>query len=72
MSFTIDWHPNVRKYLRKLPKESSTRIVEKIQRIKDNPFHYLEHLESKKLYKLRIGNFRALIDANLSTKSLKV
>jgi len=68
--YSVNWHPRVSRWLDKLPKEMSSRIVKKIDQIKNNPFRYLEHYEGAKLYKLRIGDYRALIDVNLRNKIL--
>tara|TARA_Y100000310_G_C20508564_1_gene727659 strand:- start:606 stop:866 length:261 start_codon:yes stop_codon:yes gene_type:complete len=72
MGYTIKWHPKVRKYLRKLHKDISSRIVRKVKQIQNNPFHYLEHYEGEKYYKLRIGEYRALIDIEFENKILCV
>tara|TARA_Y100000034_G_scaffold122730_1_gene168550 strand:+ start:2494 stop:2610 length:117 start_codon:yes stop_codon:yes gene_type:complete len=34
MSFDINWHPKIRKFLRKLSPEISKRIVKKIKEIR--------------------------------------
>ena len=68
--FSINWHPNVRRFLRKLPANISKRIINKIKSIQENPFRYLEHFEGKNYYKLRIGDYRALIDVDVQGKIL--
>ncbi len=40
--------------------------------MKDDPFHYLEHYEGGDVYKLRIGDYRALIDVDFLNPILKV
>jgi mRNA-degrading endonuclease RelE of RelBE toxin-antitoxin system len=72
MTYSIEWHPNVRDFLRKLPKEIATRLTKKIRSIKDDPFHFLQHYEGEKTYKLRIGDYRALIDIDFKDKVLFV
>ena len=71
MSFSIDWDYNARDFLNKLPKNIATRIFDKIESIKNNPFRFLEHYEGK-YYKLRIGDYRALIDINFEEKTIIV
>ncbi len=71
MSFLIEWDEKVLSYLKKLPKNISERIFNKVESIIDNPFHFLEHYEGK-YYKLRIGDYRALIDINFEKKILIV
>ena len=60
------------KFLGKLPKNISERIKNKLRVVRKNPFHYLEHYESEDVYKLRIGDYRALIDVDGSRKILFV
>jgi mRNA-degrading endonuclease RelE of RelBE toxin-antitoxin system len=72
MPFDIEWHPSVRRVLRKLPQEISTRIVKKVKTIIDNPFRYLEHYAGDSRYKLRIGAFRLLIEVDFQKKVLKI
>ena len=72
MTYSVEWHPKVRKFLRKLPKDISKRIVLKVQEVRKEPFHYLEHYEGKDYYKLRVGDYRMLIDVDLKDKVLFV
>lgn len=72
MSYGIKWNPKPSKYLEKLPKEIASRILGKVDIIKDNPFRYLEHYEGADVYKLRIGNYRLLIDVDFSNKILRI
>lgn len=72
MIYSVEWHPNVKQFIKKLPKNIAERIVKKITLITTNPFHYLEHYEGENLYKLRIGEYRILIDVDFSEKILKI
>ncbi len=63
MSFSIEWDDNALDFIRKLPKNISERIIDKVDSIKEYPFRFLEHYEGK-YYKLRIGDYRALIAQN--------
>lgn len=69
MSYSVEWDPKALKFLEKLPKNIAERILKKLDVIKENPFRYLEHYEGD-YYKLRIGDYRALIDINLKNKTL--
>jgi len=71
MSFSIEWDEKVLGYLKKLPKNISERIFNKVESIKENPFHFLEHYEGE-YYKFRIGDYRALIDIDFENKILIV
>ena len=69
MSYSIKWHPHAVKFLEKLSKENSERILKKLDVIKEDPFRFLEHYEGD-YYKLRIGDYRFLIDINFDLKLL--
>jgi mRNA-degrading endonuclease RelE of RelBE toxin-antitoxin system len=71
MSYSIEWDEKVIIFLKKLSKNISERIFNKVESIKINPFDFLEHYEGK-YYKLRIGDYRALIDIDFEKKILIV
>ena len=70
MSYSVEWHPKVRKFLHKLPKDISERIVLKVKELQEDPFRYLEHYEGKNYYKLRVGDYRMLIDIEFNNEVL--
>ena len=72
MSYSVEWHPKVRKFLLKLPKEVSQRIVLKVNEAQEDPFRYLEHYEGNDYYKLRIGDYRLLVDVDFQNRILFV
>jgi mRNA interferase RelE/StbE len=69
MSYSIKWHPQAFKVLKKLPKNIIKRVLDKFGEIVKDPFRFVEHYEGQTLYKLRIGDYRALVDID-SEKSL--
>ena len=72
MSYIVKWHPKAFKVLGKLPKDMIQRVLNKVDIVKDDPFRFLEHFEAKNTYKLRIGDYRALMDVDIETKLLLV
>tara|TARA_Y100000310_G_scaffold127875_1_gene127043 strand:+ start:1576 stop:1827 length:252 start_codon:yes stop_codon:yes gene_type:complete len=62
VNYLIKLHPKVDKFLRKLDEKIANRIKQKLRRLRYKPFRYLEHFESVNCYKLRIGDYRALVD----------
>ena len=72
MTYKISFHPKVKKFFQKHQDDTAKRILNKLHTIKSNPFRYLDHYEGEKLYKLRIGDFRALIDVDNEKKILYV
>ena len=58
----------MQRFVAKLPSEIARRIVSKVNSIKDSPFHFLEHHEGADFYKLRIGDYRVLVDVDTAEK----
>ena len=71
MSYKIKLTPQAEKFLDKLEKKEALRIINKLKEVSKDPFRYLEHYEGEG-YKLRIGNYRGLIDVNLQNGILKI
>lgn len=66
--YKVKIHPKVNRFLKNCDKALSGRIKKKLKLLKSNPFKYLEHYERERLYKLRIGDYRALVDVDNSRK----
>jgi len=60
------------KVLKKLPKKAIERILHKVDDVKENPYRFLEHFEGKKEHKLRIGDYRALVEIKLQDRLLLI
>lgn len=72
MSFDVQWHKRALKALSKLPKYLIVKINSKIISIKKDPFRHVEHFEGKDLFKLRFGDYRAVIKVDSSSKTIKI
>lgn len=72
MSYTVKWRPKVLDELEKLPKVVSKRIVRKLSLIQEDPHHFLERLLGDPGYKLRVGDYRIIIDIIENEKLLAV
>ncbi len=72
MSYSIKWHPQAYRVLKKLPKHLIKRVLDKLDFISKDPFRFLEHFEGENYYKLRIGNYRVLIEIELKELILLV
>ena len=64
MTFEIRWDKKALEFLRKLDRSISKRIVQKVDQIKSDPRRYLEPLKEIGGYKLRIGDYRVIIDVD--------
>lgn len=74
--YKLLYHPRCKKFLKKIPKKDSKRIVEKIDEVCENPFS--ESLNIKKLadtknsYRLRVGNIRIVYEVDTLGQKLFV
>lgn len=62
MTYQIKWHPQALKILKKLPKSTISRVLNKFDKISSDPHRFAEHFEGSDLFKIRIGSYRALIE----------
>jgi len=59
-------------FLNKLEKDIKERIWDKLQQCKLNPFHFLEHIEDRGGFKLRVGDYRVIIDVDRTNNILHI
>ena len=72
MAYKIEWDKKAGRFLSKLPSAVSRRIAHKVQQLQDHPFVYLEHYEGKRLFKLRVGDYRVLVDVDHKERIIAV
>lgn len=68
MLYTILLHPKVEKFLKSCDQRLSERVRSKLKMLADDPFRFLEHVVGQDFFKLRIGDYRALVDVDQSRK----
>ena len=68
--YSIEIEKNAEKFLKKLPKKDAELILKKIYSIRDNPFRFLKRLQGQKLWRLRISDYRAIIDVVISANKI--
>ena len=72
MTYSIKWRPKAVKELHKLPRDVAVRLVKKVDSLKENPMRFLEKLRGDPGFKLRVGDYRALIDVKEEEKIIAV
>ena len=72
MAYTIKWRPKALEELRKLPREEIVRILHRLKFATENPHHFLERLVGDDGYKLRVGDYRVIIDIVEEEKVLAI
>lgn len=70
--YEVEFTKSSKRFLKKLSKEDSTIILNKIYSIRDNPFRFLKRLQGQKLWRLRIGDYRAIVDVIISANQIIV
>ena len=68
--FQIEITETAKKFLKKLNKKETEFILNKIYSIRDNPFRFLKRLQEEKLWRLRIGVYRAIVDVIISMNKI--
>ena len=70
--YSIQIEKNAEDFLKKLQKKDAEIILNKIYSIRENPFRYLKRLQGDKLWRLRIGDYRAIVDIVISMNKIIV
>ena len=70
--YSIQIEKNAENFLKKLPKKDAEIILKKIYSISENPFRYLKRLQGEKLWRLRISDYRAIVDVIVSMNKIIV
>ena len=70
--FQIELTETAKDFLKKLQKKDAEIILNKIYSIRENPYRFLKRLQGEKLWRLRIGDYRAVIDVIVSMNKIIV
>ena len=70
--FQIELTETAKDFLKKLQKKDAEIILNKIYSIRENPYRFLKRLQGEKLWRLRIGDYRAKADVIVSMNKIIV
>ncbi|MBS3064566.1 MAG: type II toxin-antitoxin system RelE/ParE family toxin [DPANN group archaeon] len=70
--YSIEFSNESKKFLRKLDKHDVDIILNKVYSLRENPFRNLKRLHGEKLWRLRIGDYRAIVDVLVSNNKIFV
>lgn len=70
--YSIQIEDVIERFLKKLPKKDGEMILKKIYSIRENPFRFLKQLQGQKLWRLRIRDYRAIVDVLVSGNKIVV
>ncbi len=62
MDYIIIWSVQASKQLKSLDRSIAKRIHEKVGQLRQNPERYVEKLVRYPYYRLRIGDYRVILD----------
>jgi len=63
--YSIEFAENSERDFDKLPKDMQIRLLNVLERIKINPFHFIKRKEGTDDFILRVGDYRAILEINL-------
>ena len=72
MVYKIIWSPKSKEGLYDLEKDIQRRIIKKVEELKLAPYHFIERLTGTVSWKLRIGDYRTLIDMDEKKKEIRI
>ncbi|MBI2233145.1 MAG: type II toxin-antitoxin system RelE/ParE family toxin [Candidatus Aenigmarchaeota archaeon] len=67
MAFKIVWPESAIKQLQKLERPIANRVFAKVDELKENPHRFLTKVVGSECFRLRIGDYRVLVDIDKST-----
>lgn len=70
--YSIQIEKNAEDFIKKLQKKDAEIILNKIYSIRENPFRFLKRLQGEKLWRLRIGDYRVIVDIIISMNKIIV
>ena len=71
MKFEIKFSSQGERFIKKLGRVESLRVLDKFEEVSKSPFRYLKHYEGEG-YKIRIGDYRAIVDVDFKMRVLLV
>jgi mRNA interferase RelE/StbE len=72
MAYEIIWSPKSKDNLRKLNSDIVQRIIKKVTELELAPYHFLEKMTDVNCWKLRVGDYRVLIDIDEKEKKINI
>jgi len=70
--YELIFDPEAIDYLEKLEKKDAKRIWNKLQAAKEYPLRFFERLSDRIDYKLRVGDYRVIVDIDIKQKKIEV
>lgn len=72
MAFEVLWTEHARKSLSGMQRDDVIRIIKKVEAAKADPYRFLKKLVGEKVWRLRVGDWRVLVDMDSENERLHV
>ena len=72
LTFKVELSELASERLRKLDRAVRDRIVRKLERVSEDPRRFIERLPTLESFKLRVGDYRVIIDLDWDSQILYV
>lgn len=72
MAYEVTWSPKSRDHLRKLEKSIVARVIAKVEDLRLAPYHFIEKMIDVDCWKLRVGDYRVILDVNEQKREILV
>jgi len=72
MAYNIIWSPKSKENLKTLNPDVAKRIIKKVTELELAPYHFIEKMTEVNCWKLRVGDYRILLDINENKKELHI
>jgi len=64
--YSLEISEHAEKFLKKIPKNDSELILNKVNSMRENPLRFLKRLKGCKLWRLKISKYMVIIDVVVS------
>jgi len=72
MTYEIVWEAKAKKCLKKLETKWIREIIRKVRECGENPFLYLKKLKGDYGWRLRVGDFRVIMDIYTTENKINI
>lgn len=72
MKYKVLWSNKAKERLTKIEKKWAAEIIRKVLACSRNPFLYLKRLKGSDTFRLRVGDFRVIIDVDSLSRTLYI
>jgi mRNA interferase RelE/StbE len=72
MAYSFVWSPNSLEDLKGISPDLSKRIIKRVLELELAPYHFIEKMTDVDCWKLRVGDYRVLLDIDEKKKEISV